>query len=1533
MLERSSRHRQPERARPLVRGFALFLLTAASALSSVPGWATERVYYFRRITGDYDLAQNSVNALLQDRDGLIWIGTQGGLHRYDGYRFELIQHDPDVPGSLPDSLVTALTEDHRQRLWAGANSGHVVHYDRQARQFKPLVDADGSPTARGAVGALLSHPQLGLLIGAANGLDRVDLNGVRKPRMRLDLVTAAPLPVHQLVDDGGGGVWIATDRGVFRVQPMPLRAIPWAREQLPGRVNCLLKAGEGVLWVGAADGLWRIGADGVATLAWKLRDDPASPGRTDIRALRADGAGRLWMTIYGRGVAVLDPATHSFKLLLHDPSLVGSVPENFVRPLMMDSAGMLWVGGDTRGVSLVDPAGAKFAYVVDDQDRSRIIQTNNIRVLAQASPSTLWVGTEGAGLKRYDRRNGMFEDFTSVLTAALGMGDKPVVLRVFAVIPGTGSRWWIASNLGVFDLDPAARQATRLPMDSVAPNALRSHVVRAMTRDPDGDLWIGTFESGLVRVPADGGPWVEYRSRADRADSLWSDAILALTRDRKGRLWIGTFDGLNVLDTRSGRMQRVARADGTRDGLGGNLVREIFETRVGTIWVGTHSGLHRLVSVDGNRFRFQRFSTRHGLPDATIYAIEEDQAGRLWVSTNRGISRVDVEAGKFRNFVPADGLQALEFNAGASAALASGELAFGGVQGFNLFDPRRISDSRFEPQVVLTGYRGGPARHVVQQPGQLKSLELQQKHRWFAFEFAAPDYGAGGRTRFRYRLDGFDQDWIDNGTRNEIAYTNLDAGLYTLRVAATNRDGRWSGRTLDLPLRIVPPWWVSLPMQLAYAAAILAVAGLLFWYAHRRRLRRREYHVALRERDKRLQVAIWGSGDEFWDYDLRDQRLHRIGADSLLGMPSEQSISAEEWRRNAVHPHDRAAVEARIDALASGATDHYESQHRIRNAEGDWVWVLSRGKVVERDADGKAARIAGTARDVTAIRQAQRERLIAQQVIRSMSEAVTVTDLEFRFVSINPAFTRMLGYDEETILGQDAAILNAEQHDEQFYETVRAAAVEHGRWSGELWQRCESGEELLCALDISEVRDASGQRTHFVGVLTDITERKRVEQELRYLANYDGLTGLPNRALLGERLAHALIRARRNGQRVAVLFLDLDRFKYINDSLGHNAGDRLLKAVGARLRATVPESATVARLGGDEFTVVLEGLSDISEAEVCAQRVLDAFSKALVVDGRTEFVISPSIGISVSPEHGLVPTDLLKFADAAMYQAKERGRNTYLVYSDAMEARNKLRGELSGRLQKALDNNELRLVYQPRMSLDDGRITGVEALLRWRSDALGEVGPAIFIPLAEETGLIVAIGDWVLREAVRQLQAWSDEGVNVPSMAVNISMLQLFRGDLITRLMAALHGVQVKGHRLELELTESILMANPDHAIEALTQIKALGVRIAVDDFGTGYSSLAYLKRLPIDSVKIDRTFVGDIDSDADDRVITDTIIIMAHTLGLTVIAEGVETQEQMDYLREKGCDEAQGFLVSHPLEADDCLAFLRRNRMTLDIA
>ena len=607
-----------------------------------------------------------------------------------------------------------------------------------------------------------------------------------------------------------------------------------------------------------------------------------------------------------------------------------------------------------------------------------------------------------------------------------------------------------------------------------------------------------------------------------------------------------------------------------------------------------------------------------------------------------------------------------------------------------------------------------------------------------------------------------------------------------------------------------------------------------------------------------------------------------------------------------------------------GHTDVFESEHRIRNARGEWVWVRSRGKVVERDSAGSPLRMAGTARDITAIRRAERERRVALEVLRSMSEAVAVIDLDFRFISVNPAFSRITGYSEEEVIGQNSRLLDSSQHSAEFYRRVRDVLERTGHWAGEMWQRRKDGEEFLGWIEMSEVRDALGLRSHFVAVVNDITDKKRAEQELRYLANYDTLTGLPNRALLSERLGRAIVRARRQETRVAVLFLDLDRFKDINDSLGHAAGDRLLKAAATRLQATVGASDTVARLGGDEFTVVLEDVESFPAVERMAREILTAFTMPLEVDERHDVSITPSLGISLYPDHALVPTDLLKFADTAMYQAKAEGRNTYQIYNETMDAESRRRATVLASLRKALDRGEFRLVYQPRMALADGRITGVEALLRWHSAELGEIPPTIFVPLAEESGLILQIGDWVLNEALQTLKRWRAHGLNEISVGVNVSVLQLLRGNLPEELRRLIQDLGVPANRIELEVTESMVMQNAEQTTHVLNELRKLGITLAIDDFGTGYSSLVYLKRLPIDTLKIDKEFIGDLTRDPDDEAITATVITMGHSLGLNVIAEGVESEQQLSYLREQGCDEIQGFWLSPPLDAHRCLAFIR---------
>lgn len=574
-------------------------------------------------------------------------------------------------------------------------------------------------------------------------------------------------------------------------------------------------------------------------------------------------------------------------------------------------------------------------------------------------------------------------------------------------------------------------------------------------------------------------------------------------------------------------------------------------------------------------------------------------------------------------------------------------------------------------------------------------------------------------------------------------------------------------------------------------------------------------------------------------------------------------------------------------------------------------------------------------RHLDTLREMESQHQIASEVLRNMAESVAVLDANFRFVAANPAFSRMSGYSVDEVIGEDAALLNGERHPTEFYQQARQAIRENAHWTGEMWQRRKDGREFLCAMQCNVLADSSTHQRLHVLVTSDITERRRIEQELRYLANYDPLTNLPNRTQLAERLSHAIVQARRHGTQLALLFLDLDNFKDVNDSLGHATGDRVLRAVAQRLQEVVGSQRVVARISGDEFTAILENIKDASAAEDCAKRIIAAFDAPLRLDDHYEFTITPSIGISLFPEHAQVPTDLLKHADTAMYQAKTSGKRGFMRYAQEMDSDSRRRAGMIASLRRAVERNELRLVYQPKLELGSGRIDSVEALLRWNSPEHGEVPPAHFIPLAEESGSILNIGEWVLQEACRTLSAWRSRGADASlTMSVNVSALQLLRSDLASTTRAALEHSGLPASALELELTESVLMANAELARERLSGLRQLGVAIAVDDFGTGYSSLAYLHRLPITTLKIDKVFVDGLASpgDKEDTAITTTILAMARTLGLQTVAEGVETAAQLDFLRQHACDIAQGYWISRPLEADACLQFLLDHSSRADV-
>jgi len=690
---------------------------------------------------------------------------------------------------------------------------------------------------------------------------------------------------------------------------------------------------------------------------------------------------------------------------------------------------------------------------------------------------------------------------------------------------------------------------------------------------------------------------------------------------------------------------------------------------------------------------------------------------------------------------------------------------------------------------------------------------------------------------------------------------------------------------------------------------------------------RRNTEAQLREREMRMSSLLASMGEGVIMRDAQGMLLmHNAAAELILG------LSKDEMRGWNVHSglvtylneDEEPATNAQIPAMQALLTGKPQAGLLgVDRKDGSRRWLWTNAVPLFEDESDTPRAVVTTIADITARRDNEEQLRLAWTVFRNSVEAIIITDARQRILSVNRAFTDVTGYSAEEALGLTPRLLKSGHHDRSFYEAMWQDIESHGFWQGEIHDRRKDGTLYPSALSISAVHDKAGRITHYVAVFSDITERKASEARIAFLAQHDSLTGLPNRALLHDRLDQALANAARQGTRIALLFLDLDRFKTINDSLGHMMGDQLLQGVALRLSGCVRETDTVSRQGGDEFLIVLTHVEMPDDAARVAEKILDRLRPPFDIDGQ-QLGTSFSIGIALYPEDGNTAESLMKNADTAMYHAKENGRNTYRFFDERMNVNALERLHLENGLRLAMENEEFLVYYQPQVDLASGRIIGAEALLRWFSGVMGGISPARFIPLAEECGLIVPIGEWVLHTACRQARKWQDEGLPAIPVAVNLSALQFRRADIVATVSRALQESGLQGCWLELELTESLLMQSGPEVEAILSRLKALGVRLSIDDFGTGYSSLAYLKRFPVDRLKIDQSFVRDITDDPDDAAIVRAIIQLGRSLRLEVIAEGTETPEQMDFLRYERCTAAQGYLFAPPLPAEAVTELLR---------
>ena len=753
-----------------------------------------------------------------------------------------------------------------------------------------------------------------------------------------------------------------------------------------------------------------------------------------------------------------------------------------------------------------------------------------------------------------------------------------------------------------------------------------------------------------------------------------------------------------------------------------------------------------------------------------------------------------------------------------------------------------------------------------------------------------------------------------------MTFAQLDSGEYVFLVSAINPQNGLESSPAELFLTVKYPPFQS---PLAYATYGLLVLSIFLYWLHSRRLRQillKKAHKEVLASEERLQLALRGSGSGEWDWLADSNQLFENRINDELGYDYPKNTFSLSQRIELIHTNDKNEFLANWENFVSKPETSFEFTYRLKTNDDEWLWYHDLGRVVAISDDGKPLRVAGTYSNITESRANQEKAKLFGEAFKQTRDWVVILDNRFRPIAANQSFYDAFEVSERELFSSFVYTLGIDKNKLRFYTHLLSTLSPNAHWQGEELVVTKQGLEYPSLIKVSAISDNAIDIENFVVVITDISEQKKAEGKLRALANYDGLTGLPNRMLLLERMHHAFNIANRSGKNLAVFFIDLDRFKHINDSLGHDAGDIVLQEVATRLKNVLREDDTVARFGGDEFIVLLESYSNPDDISHIAQKVITAVDQPIQLNNN-QLRVSPSIGIALYPNDAKNSNDLLKFADVAMYHAKEIGGRDFYFFDESMNQTAKNRLSLENKMRQALIDNEFSNFYQPIIKTGANDIAGFELLLRW-STADGMISPADFVPIAEEIGLIIPMTINLLEQGLKDLKQWQQSNPSI-YLSVNLSARHIEQPSLIEEVKNLLQTSQVPASSLRFEITEGSLMRDHKKSTEIMRALNDIGIEFSLDDFGTGYSSLQYLKRLPISVIKIDRSFIKDIGLDSNNEAIIDTILLMAKSLNKCCVAEGVESKQQLDYLTDRGCDFIQGFLFSKPMPANATLDFI----------
>ncbi|WP_299493203.1 EAL domain-containing protein [uncultured Shewanella sp.] len=1452
----------------------------------------------QRVFSDRDgLSSTTVRDISFDVHGFTWLATEEGLYRVSNTKVRRI--DKRETGLNLDRNIFYLVEPLNEQYVLVSTAHQVYLYDVIQDGFLRFGSKALFPEyqADGVVDFIKLSDGSYLLLTYDGELLKFSCQD-------LSLELLSYLPFHpdipwRYMTSMGENIVVATEHSLQVRDKFGAREAQVGWDETLGAIKQLFTDSKGQVWMATSHGLYQFDSQNYSV-------KPITQLPYYVAKITEDSQGYFWLATR---VGLLKWHPNQIEVKTFKGELKQATDLDYIYAINIDANGLIWIGGSGDGVAILAEAPDFLLDVVSSAPPYQL--SNELIWSILSDDSALWLGTDG-GLIRVDKQK---HSSTRVMPKGFKISNS--IYQIHNFVDG---QLLLSTTNGLFVVDKNEQDKKKSQWQAQR-HFLENKVIYSTYQDPlyPDKWWIATSTGLFLWQPKLTKPKKIKLGLSENNQGLYKVNIVY--RDNN-RLWIGGDDLFGYLDENNEFHSYLNEISINNIPSSVDVIEEI---RPGVLWLGT--AVNGLIEFQVNTHKASSLEKLWGVSCQSVYFIQQTDKARI-IGCSSSIIRQDKSTHEVLVVNDNDGLISNELNQGAYFYAPNEGLYVGTPNGAMLLDTQLLKNRVQQSSALIESINVHYDNRVQLSLLPEKANVIAPGAKLITFQLSRSDYLDDSLMVLKYRL--MEVGTSTNGHylllegQPQLNILGLKAGDYVLEVLV-QQNGIWASRPLLFSFTVEEFWWQSAWFTAFVLCILLGVCLIGFGLRRQHGLAFKSVNNALLESEDRLRQSLKGSDSELWEW-RRETDLFRLGNESgVLGV--EQKLVYLKESEFPVHKKEKhAVIDAWHDMLA-GKKERFDYEYRYRRLDRSWGWMKVRGRPVEwNEASGEITRVAGIFTDVTQQRKLEDDIKLLAQAFENTSEGVLILDSHEQVKVTNKAAKELIGA-EESLMGWSFSELVLLYNGR--FGTIAELLSQNVTWTGECELVRENNTPCPIWLNISAIIGSGNEVTHFVAVFSDITERKRVEANLRQLANFDMLTGLPNRALFSNRLSKAIYRAQRKDEKLALLFLDLDRFKHINDSYGHSMGDALLIEAAKRLQACVPSDDSLCRFGGDEFVLLLPNITHIDAVNQLCQQLLKAIAAPFSLYGR-EFYISTSIGVSLWPEDANQAETLIKNADLAMYHAKEEGRGNIQYYSAERNDQALYHMGLEIDLRKAIERNELELHYQPQIDTAKGdKLIGMEALLRWKHPKEGYIQPELFIKVAEGCGLIIDIDRWVLTQACLQYRRWDKKENHDVKLSINISGIHFLQSDFIESVKDIFQKTQSNPSNIVFEITEGVLMKELNVAKAHLSALRQLGVNVAIDDFGTGYSSLAYLRHFDVTSLKIDRSFLKDITVNKADQAIVSSIIELAKNLNLNLIAEGVETHEQLQQVLSRGCHQIQGYYFSKPLPVDAMQAYIKQFALT----